>query len=60
MRSWCPPCKVLSPLLERIERKPSLIGAKELDLVTLQGENVPDLAEEYKVGIRCSHQVHDD
>ncbi|KAF8508392.1 thioredoxin-like protein [Gautieria morchelliformis] len=46
---WCPPCKVLSPLLERLEGDPSLIGAQSLDLVTIKGESVPNLALEYKI-----------
>ncbi|KAF8586567.1 thioredoxin-like protein [Ramaria rubella] len=47
---WCPPCKVLAPLLERIEGDPSLVGAQALDLITLQAEKgVPNLAAKYKV-----------
>ncbi|GJJ12576.1 hypothetical protein Clacol_006819 [Clathrus columnatus] len=47
--SWCPPCKVLSPLLERVEKDPTLIGAtmSSLDLITLKGELVPNLFDEH-------------
>ncbi|KAF8511022.1 thioredoxin-like protein [Hysterangium stoloniferum] len=48
---WCPPCKVLTPLLHKIEGDPSLIGAPvdSLDLITIKGETVPDLAREYQI-----------
>lgn len=55
---WCPPCKVLSPLLERIESDPTLIGASpsSIDLITLNGEMTPKLFQEYRVKLTSSQR----
>lgn len=48
---WCPPCKILSPLLERVEQDPSLLDAppSSIDLITIKGDLTPQLFEEYKI-----------
>jgi thiol-disulfide isomerase/thioredoxin len=60
LHSWCAPCKQLSPLLERIEGDPSLIGARALDLVTLKAGDVPSLSAEYKVSASPGRYSHID
>lgn len=51
---------MLSPLLQRIEGDPSLIGAQPLDLVTIRGEDAPNLSVEYNVSITLKHNPHAD
>jgi len=46
---WCPPCKVLSPVLEKITEDSSLVGGVEADLVTLDVDANKELARQYEV-----------
>lgn len=43
--SWCQPCRVLTPLLKGVTGPES-----GYDLMTLDVDQFPDLAAEYKVG----------
>jgi len=43
---WCAPCKQLSPLLEKITSDPNLVDGLELDLVTVDTDAQPKLAQE--------------
>ncbi|KAF9514470.1 hypothetical protein BS47DRAFT_1295064, partial [Hydnum rufescens UP504] len=43
---WCAPCQQLSPLLKRITSDPNLVGGVELDLVTVDTDAQPKLAQE--------------
>jgi len=65
---WCSPCKQLSPLLERITANPKLVDGIELDLVTVNTDAQPKLAQEmgitslptviaYKNGKQVSHFI---
>ncbi|KDQ07240.1 hypothetical protein BOTBODRAFT_38941 [Botryobasidium botryosum FD-172 SS1] len=46
---WCPPCKQLSPLLEKITSDPSLVEGKDIDLMTINTDEETDLAIKYKI-----------
>lgn len=49
---WCQPCKMLSPIIHRIASTPSLVGGREVDLVTLDVDQNMDAAMQFKVGPR--------
>ncbi|KZT09720.1 thioredoxin-like protein [Laetiporus sulphureus 93-53] len=48
---WCNPCKMLSPILEKITTDPDTRtgSGKSIDLVTVDTEIEGDLAQQYKV-----------
>jgi len=46
---WCGPCRMLSPLLEKLTTDSKLTGGKELDLMTVNTDAEQDLALEWKV-----------
>lgn len=50
---WCGPCKMLSPMLHKLASTPSLVGGKELDLVTIDVDQQMEAAQKY--GVRFSH-----
>lgn len=54
--SWCGPCKLISPILERLTSDPKVTsgGGQALDLVTVDVEAQTELAEQYQV---CPHVV---
>jgi len=47
---WCQPCKLLSPLLEKVTTDATLVGGVEVDLLTVDTDSQIELAQEY--GIR--------
>lgn len=49
---WCGPCKMLSPMLHKLASTPSLVGGKELDLVTIDVDQQMEAAQKY--GVRFS------
>jgi thiol-disulfide isomerase/thioredoxin len=51
LRSWCQPCTMLSPVLEKYTGDPSNTDGKEVDLVTVNVEEQQELAAKYKVGL---------
>ncbi|GJF00573.1 thioredoxin-like protein [Phanerochaete sordida] len=48
---WCGPCKMLSPILEKLTDSPEVKSGsgKALDLVTVDTDQHPTLAQEYAV-----------
>lgn len=52
---WCGPCKMLSPMLHKLASTPSLVGGKELDLVTIDVDQQMEAAQKY--GVRFSHPL---
>lgn len=46
---WCQPCKMLSPVLHRLVNTPSLVGDKEVDLVTIDVDKNMDAAAQFQV-----------
>jgi len=46
---WCGPCKTLSPVLEKVTSDTSETGGKEVDLVTIDTDAQPELAQKYEV-----------
>lgn len=46
---WCGPCKMLSPILERITSDTTYSNGKEVDLVTINADEEPGLTEKFQV-----------
>ncbi|KZT58987.1 thioredoxin-like protein [Calocera cornea HHB12733] len=46
---WCGPCRMLSPLLEKLTTDVKLTGGKEIDLMTVNTDDQNALAMEWKV-----------
>ncbi|KZS88399.1 thioredoxin [Sistotremastrum niveocremeum HHB9708] len=46
---WCGPCKVLSPVLEKITSDPSHTDGTPYDLVTVDTDVEVELAQKYKI-----------
>ena len=46
---WCGPCKMLSPVLHKLVNTPSMVGGKEVDLVTIDVDNNMEAAQKYGV-----------
>lgn len=46
---WCQPCKMLSPVLHRLVNTPSLVGGKEVDLVTIDVDKNMEAAAQFQV-----------
>lgn len=47
--SWCQPCRMLSPILNKYVEDPSNIDGKEVDLVTVDVDAQQELAAKYQV-----------
>lgn len=47
--TWCQPCKLLSPSLEKIATDPTIVGGKLVDLVTVDVDRNQQLAQQFKV-----------
>jgi len=46
---WCGPWKQLSPHLERLTSTPAETQGQEVDLVTVDTDAEPDLAQKYQI-----------
>ena len=53
---WCGPCKMLSPILHKLEADPQLAG-RDFDLVTIDVDKNNDMA--MKFSVRCSRDATD-
>lgn len=51
--TWCQPCKVLTPVLEKLAADPSLTEGRPFDLVTLDVDKELEAAQTYKVRTPC-------
>lgn len=51
VHSWCRPCKMLSPILEKLTDNPDVKSGSgfPLDLVTIDTDTEVELAQEYNV-----------
>jgi thioredoxin 1 len=49
MLSWCGPCRILSPVLEKVTSDVSFSNGNEVDLITINTDEESALAQKYKV-----------
>lgn len=47
--SWCGPCRMLSPALEKATSDTQFSNGKEVDLITIDTDEESALAQKYKV-----------
>lgn len=57
--SWCGPCKMLSPILEKLTADPSVKSGsgRPVDLVTVDTDTETELAMKYKVVSQSSFLI---
>ncbi|PVF98945.1 thioredoxin-like protein, partial [Serendipita vermifera] len=46
---WCGPCKMISPILEKVTSDTKFSNGKEVDLITIDTDEEGALAQKYKV-----------